>query len=140
MPLMQFDEVPDRVFDWLGPWLAARVRSSAEHPSARGPMPHMVNVETPYMPLDAPKDAVWPRATIRPLPLTRGRGIWYAAKIWEAPGVPAYVDASYGIPVADGCWLSSNFEHLPDAVDWAANEVERRRPKVSPARPLEQPC
>ncbi|WP_411732163.1 hypothetical protein [Paeniglutamicibacter sp.] len=92
------------------------------------------------MALDAPEGAEWPRATIRPLPLMRGQKGWYAAKIWDAPGVPAYVDASYGLDVPDGVWVSSNFEHLPDAVDWAANEVDRRRPKAFPAEPLESPC
>ncbi|ASN39016.1 hypothetical protein CGQ24_08300 [Arthrobacter sp. 7749] len=138
--LNSYEYPPVPIADWVTPDVAARLRSSAEHPSTRGPVPHLVNVETPYMALEAPADAVWPRATVRPLPLMRGRGIWYAAKIWEAPGVPAYVDASYGIPVADGCWLSSNFEHLADAVDWAANEVDRRRPKVHADQSGEVPC
>ena len=141
MPFMTIADEPTeaRIVPW-DPGLAARLHSSAWHPSARGPVPHLVDVETPYMPLEAPADAVWPRATIRILPLMRGHGIWYAAKIWEAPGVPAYVDASYGIPVEDGCWVSSNFEHLAAAVDWAAAEVERRRPKADPDGPLESPC
>lgn len=117
-----------------------RLLASAWHPSARGMTPQLVEVETPYMALEAPEDAVWPRATIRPLPLMRGKKHWWAAKIWDAPGVPAYVDASYGLVVRDGCWVSSNFEHLADAMDWAANEVDRRRPKAHTADPLESPC
>lgn len=114
--------------------------ASAEHPSARGPVPHLVDVETPYKPLEAPENAVWPRAVIRPLPLMPGQKHWWAARIWDALGVPAYVDASYGLDVPDGCWVSSNFETLGQAMDWAANEVERRRPKGDPHDPLEPTC
>ncbi len=128
-----------RTIAW-DPSMVDRLLSSARHPAARGPQPHLVDVQSPYRRLDAHADAVWPRASIRPLPLMRGQKHWWAAKIWDAPGVPAYVDASYGLIVPDGCWVASNFENLSDAMDWAANEVDRRRPKAHPAKPLESPC
>jgi hypothetical protein len=138
VPLQVADPMPRTPMFDPGAW--ARLNSSAQHPSSRGPVAHLVDVETPYQALVPPEDAVWPRATVRPLPLMRGQRNWWAAKIWDAPGVPAYVDPSYKLDVVDGCWVSANFATIEQAMDWANSEIERRRPKADPSNPLEPTC
>lgn len=105
----------------------SRLMSTAQHPSARKP-PVFEDTRSPYRQLEAPKDAVWPRAGIRPMPLLGGKR-WWAVQVWESPGVKALVRREDGLPIHSGVWVSSNFATLPDAMDWAAEQVEKRRPK-----------
>lgn len=104
-----------------------RLTATAQHPSARKP-PVFEDTRSSYRQMEAPVGAVWPRASIRPMPLLRGKQ-WWAVQVWESPGVKALVESEDGFPVPTGLWLSSNFATLPEAVDWAAAQVERRRPK-----------
>lgn len=130
MPFFQVADAPAAARPW-DPGLAARLHSSAQHPAARGPAPRVVNLQTPYMALEAPEGAEWPRATLRPTPLLGGPGHGCAAKIWEAPDVPTK---------SNGTWVTKTSRDLGAAMDWAASEVARRRPKDSPGRGLEAPC
>lgn len=114
----------------FNPAFLARVRETARHPLARR-RPVDFDLRSPYRQMEAPKGAVWPRASIRPMPLLQGRR-WWAAQIWDDQGVKALVRSEDGLPIPTGIWLSSNFATLPEAMDWAAAEVEKRRPKGEP--------
>lgn len=116
MPFTKVDDQPETDAAFL-----ARHRSSAAHPSARK-VPQVVNIFQPYYQLPAPAGAVFPRASIRPMHYIDGTGHGWAARIWVAPGVPATKED-------ESRWVSENFRSLPAAVDWAAAEVEQRRPK-----------
>lgn len=49
--------------------------------------------------------------------------------------------ASQGVPVTrNGIWVTKTTRDLGEAMDWAAVEVERRRPKVLLGGAVEAPC
>ena len=86
----------------------------------------MLDIQTPYQPLEAPKGAVWPRATVRSLPLICRPGNSWAAKIWVAQDVPAK---------KNGRWITKTGLDLAEVMTWAALEVDKRRPPTHSAGP-----
>lgn len=127
MPFTKVDDQPR-----LDPDFLARHLSSAVHPSARK-VPQVVNIFQPYQALPLPAGAAFPRATVRPRYYIDGTDHGWAAKIWVAPGVPATQED-------ESRWVSENFRTLPAAVDWAASEVEQRRPKDLGSGPWGAAC
>ena len=125
MPFTHVDDQPSAEEAFF-----ARHRSSAMHPSARK-LPQVVNIFAPYQALPVPAGAVFPRATVRPRHFIDGSGHGWAVKIWVAPGVPARKGSQ---------WVIENFRNLPDAMDWAATEVEDRRPKDQGSGPWGAAC
>ncbi|WP_372699391.1 hypothetical protein [Arthrobacter sp. JSM 101049] len=61
-----------------------------------------------YAPLSAPVGAVWPRAVVR---YVDG---WWAAKVWQSPGVPAR---------RQGLLLAGQFSDRAKAFEFASHEV-----------------
>lgn len=129
MPFEVVDDEPMQV-RMLDPDELGRLHGQAQHPSSRGAS-RLADIHTPYKPLLAPVEASWPRAGIRPIPLLGGPGHSWAVKLWAAQGVPL---------VERSIWVTEIKTDLGEAVDWAAVEVARRRPKPNPANPLESPC
>lgn len=127
MPVMQVADHVKKQATPFDPEFLGRVRSQAKHPASRKP-PEDVDLRSSYRQIEAPKDAEWPRAGIRPMPLLQGKQ-WWAVQIWDEQGIKALVRREDGLPIPTGIWLSSNFATLPEAMDWAAAEVEKRRPK-----------
>ena len=83
-----------------------------------------------YQPLQGPKDAAWPRATVRPGHLGKGTAEWWAVKVWAAPGVPLR---------RNGRLVGGGYLDRDQAFRLAQQWVEAARPKVeSPAG--EPPC
>ncbi|MGL3804697.1 hypothetical protein ACSYDW_01230 [Paeniglutamicibacter sp. R2-26] len=128
---MPFTKVSDQLR--LAPDFIARRRSLAIPP------PDFFDLRSPYRELDARADAVWPRAGIRPMPLLQGRR-WWAVQLWDAPGVKALVRHEDGLLIPTGLWLCANFATLPEAMDWAAAEVDKRRPKAYASGPWGAAC
>lgn len=116
---MPFFRVADRLPPSLDEASLARHLGSAVHPSA-GRVPLMADVETPYKPLPAQEQAVWPRATIRPITRFPGTAQSWAGKIWIAHGKPAR---------EGGRWITKTSTDLGEVMDWAVVEVQKRRPK-----------
>lgn len=128
MPFYRVDDQP--AFSFSETFLARHL-SSAVHPSAKGPVPVIVDVETPYKPLVAGGDAVFPRATIRPIPRFQDSAQSWAGKIWVAPDRPAR---------EGGRWITKRSTDLGEVMDWAVVEVRKRRPKDHSSGPWGAPC
>lgn len=128
---MPFTHVDDQVGRSPDDIFLARILSSAVHPSARGPVPILVDIETPYKPLPEREKATWPRATIRPIPRFQDAAQSWAGKIWIAHGEPAR---------EGGRWITKRSTDLGEVMDWAVVEVEKRRPKDHSAGPWGAAC
>lgn len=95
---------------------------TAAHPSARN-AGVLVDLGSPYRPMETQPDAVYPRASVRPMSVRPGQRDWWAVKIWDGPKDPARKEGG-------GPWITNNLATLAEAMDWAATEVDARRPKV----------
>lgn len=135
---MQVDDQVKEQATPFDPEFLDRLRSQAKHPASRKSSED-ADLRSPYRQMEAPKDAVWPRAGIRPLRLIRGH-LWWAARVWVDQGIGAVVTHADGLPVPTGLWVSANFATLPEAMDWAAAEVEKRRPKDLGSGPWGAAC
>lgn len=128
---MPFTKVDDQVGLSPDGDFLARHLSSAVHPSSQVPLARLLNIQTPYSPMEAPEGAKYPRATVRPLPRINGAAQSYAGKIWDAPGVPAK---------EKGTWVTNSNRDLGLVVDWAWAQVKKRRPKDPLESLKEVPC